>query len=52
VEWVVNLIIYYAVAICIWPAKRYNPVHIIWVVPLFCLFLITLAFIVVPILRP
>ncbi len=51
-EWVVNLVIYYVIAIYLWPVRRYNPIHIIWVVPLFCLLLIALPFIVVPILRP
>lgn len=51
-EWVVNLVIYYAMAVYLWPAKRFRPVHIIWVVPLFYLGLVTLAFIIVPILRP
>lgn len=51
-DWIINLVIYYAVAVYLWPEKRWRPVHIIWAVPTFYLGLVALAFIVVPILRP
>lgn len=51
-EWAVNLIIYYLIAIHLWPERRWRPVHILWAVPAFHLSLVASAFLITPILAP
>ena len=49
---VVNLTLYYLIAIHVWPEKRWRPIHILWAVPAFYLGLNILALLITPLLAP